>query len=184
MSEFVATSLRMLADSLQVRSAASWSPDSKWVTVSGDEGKGTRIFKVPVDGGSPIRLLDTESSWPMWSPDGQMIVYAGPNIGGARAVFAMTPEGEPLPFPQLSVILKMDGYRFLPDGKSMVVLQSVAPRQAFWLLDLASGERRQLTDLQSGFEIQSFDVTPDGRQIIFDRIRANADVVLIELAQK
>jgi hypothetical protein len=154
------------------------------VTVSGDEGKGTRVFKFAVDGGPPVRLLDGESSSPVWSPDGQMIVYAGPNTGGARTVFAMTPEGKPRPFPELSVILKMDGYRFLPDGKTMVVLQGLAPRQTFWLLDLVSGQRRQLTDLQPGFEIQSFDVTPDGKQIVFDRIRANADVVLIELVQK
>jgi Tol biopolymer transport system component len=178
------TGMRTLSSSFQVRSAASWSPDSKWVTVSGDEGKGTRVFKFAVDGGPPVRLLDGESSSPVWSPDGQMIVYAGPNTGGARTVFAMTPEGKPRPFPELSVILKMDGYRFLPDGKTMVVLQGLAPRQTFWLLDLVSGQRRQLTDLQPGFEIQSFDVTPDGKQIVFDRIRANADVVLIELVQK
>jgi hypothetical protein len=54
-------------------------------------------------------------------------------------------------------------------------------RQEFWMLDLASGERRQLTSLQPGSLIKGFDVSPDGTQITFDRIRDNSDVVLIEL---
>jgi hypothetical protein len=112
-----------------------------------------------------------------------MIVYAGPNIGGSRTVYAMTPEAKPLPFPQLGVIQKMDTYRFLPDGKSIVALQGHAPRQAFWVIDLKPGQRRQLTELQPGFEIQSFDITPDGKRIVFDRIQTNADIVLIELAR-
>ena len=40
---------------------------------------------------------------------------------------------------------------------------------------------RQLTDLKPGTLIQSFDVFLDGQQIIFDRQKENADVVLIDL---
>jgi Tol biopolymer transport system component/predicted Ser/Thr protein kinase len=178
------TNLRTLAGSFQVRGAATWSPDSKWVAVTGDEGKGSRIFKVAVDGGAPVRLLDTQSARPVWSPDGRMIVYGGPDIGGTQTVLAMTPDGKPLPFPELKVRRTFDGYRFMPDGKSMVVLLGFSPDQTFWLLDLATGQRRQLTGTQPAFEIQNFDVTPDGKRIVFDPIRTNADVVLIELAKK
>lgn len=51
----------------------------------------------------------------------------------------------------------------------------------FWLLDLAGGRLRQLTDLRPGFDMKSFDVSPDGKQILFDRFRENSDVVLIDL---
>ena len=54
-------------------------------------------------------------------------------------------------------------------------------RQNFWLFDVRSGARRQLTDLGQEAAIRSFDVSRDGKQIIFDRIRDNADVVLIDL---
>jgi Tol biopolymer transport system component len=54
-------------------------------------------------------------------------------------------------------------------------------QQDFWLLDLVNGNRRQLTNLQPGFSIKGFDVSKDGTQIIFDRVRENSDVVLIEL---
>ena len=52
--------------------------------------------------------------------------------------------------------------------------------QDFWLLDLGTGNLRRLTNLRPGFDVRNFDVSPDGRQILFDRFRENSDVVLIE----
>ena len=40
---------------------------------------------------------------------------------------------------------------------------------------------RVLADLKLGFDMKSFDVSPDGKQILFDRIRENSDIVLIDL---
>jgi hypothetical protein len=51
-------------------------------------------------------------------------------------------------------------------------------------VNLETGDRRQLTNLKPGYAIGSFDVSPDGRQIIFDRVRQNSDIVLIDLARK
>jgi hypothetical protein len=50
-------------------------------------------------------------------------------------------------------------------------------------MDLETGSERQLTELKPGSLIQSFDVSLDGRQIIFDRQKENADVVLMDLAR-
>ena len=32
--------------------------------------------------------------------------------------------------------------------------------------------------------MQTFDITPDGKQIVFDRLRENSDIVLIDLPAK
>jgi Tol biopolymer transport system component len=81
----------------------------------------------------------------------------------------------------LSVDRIGDSYRFLPDGKRLVVKLGGFRRQDFWLFDIASGQRRQLTSLQPGQSLQRFDVSPDGKRIVFERVRENSDVVLIEL---
>ncbi len=70
------TGLTTLAKSIEVQSAASWSPDGKWVAVAANQGEGTRVFKIPLDGGPPVRLRDTLSFNPVWSPDDRFIVYS------------------------------------------------------------------------------------------------------------
>jgi hypothetical protein len=52
----------------------------------------------------------------------------------------------------------------------------------FWLLDLASMRTRRLTQLSDRSAMRTFDITPDGQSIVFDRTRENSDIVLIDLA--
>ena len=176
------TNVRPLAESLDVRGAVSWSPDAKWVVVAAADAEGTRVYKVPVDGGSPVRLFNGLSANPLWSPDGQMIVYTEPLQGASYPVKAITPEGKTFPLPELWVRIGGDRYRFLPDGRGMVLLHGGFRQQNFWLLDFANSHMRQLTNLRPGFSVESFDISPGGKQIIFDRVRENSDLVLIELA--
>jgi Tol biopolymer transport system component len=175
----------LLAPSLEVRGAPSWSPDGRWVAVSGGGADGPGLFKVPANGGSPVRLLQGLYFHPLWSPDGQFIVYAEDDeSGGTLRVRAITPEGNRVPVADLRVDYVSDPYRFVPGSKMrLVVLQGGAAGepQNFWLVDLESGRRRQLTKFRpTTTTIRSFDVTSDGRTIVFDRTRENADIVLIE----
>jgi Tol biopolymer transport system component len=50
-------------------------------------------------------------------------------------------------------------------------------------VDLETGRARQLTNLKSGFSNRGFDISRDGQRIVFDRVRENSDIVLIELAR-
>jgi Tol biopolymer transport system component len=57
----------------------------------------------------------------------------------------------------------------------------------FWLLDLSAGRTRQLAEITwttSQGEIRTFDITPDGKHIVFDRTSDNSDIVLIDLPQR
>lgn len=53
----------------------------------------------------------------------------------------------------------------------------------FWILDLATKKTRQLANFDSRLT-RTFDITPDGKQIVFDRLRENSDIVLIDLPKK
>jgi len=49
------------------------------------------------------------------------------------------------------------------------------------LFDVGSGRKRRLTTLDHGESLQRFDVSRDGTRIVFERVRENSDIVLIEL---
>jgi Tol biopolymer transport system component len=61
-------------------------------------------------------------------------------------------------------------------------MRGTGPSQDFWLLDLATMKERQLTRLESTARMRTFDITPDGQRIVFDRLSEDSDIVLIELA--
>lgn len=178
------TNVRTLAGGLEVRGAATWSPDGKWVAVAGNRGDGTRVFKVPLDGGAPIELANTLSVNPVWSPDGGLILYSEQQRAGQFEVKAMTPDRTQVPISAVQIVGFSTGtrYQFMPEGGALIVLEGViGGSQNFYKVDLASGERRQLTDLDGTYVIRNFDVSPDGTRIVFDRWRQHADIAMITL---
>ena len=176
------TGARTLAPSVEVEGAAGqgvadWSPDGTRIVMGGRDVNGPALFMIPVDTGVPVRLR--EGAWvnPVWSPAGDLIVYAGRSLIGQVALEAMRPDGSRVDLPQ--VMVRPGGYRFLPKGKGLVYLPRI-PSLDFWLLDLSTGISRQLTRLDNQGALRTFDITPDGKSIVFDRSRQNSNIVLIE----
>ena len=177
------TDVRTLAESLNVSGVPSWSPDARSIVVAANQGSGPRLFKVPVDGGAPVQLVDEMATHPVWSPDGRLIVYSGPNISLQALLKAISPDGQPVALPPLSVRILGERYRFTPDSKGLVFMRGDWQDQQFHVIDLETGQERRLSNLKPSFTLRSFDVSPDGTQIVFDRVRENADLVLIDLKQ-
>jgi hypothetical protein len=70
---------------------------------------------------------------------------------------------------------------FLGGDDALVVLKGHLTHKEFWVVDLETGRQRQLTDLGREFAIGDFDVSTDGREIIFDRAQEESDIVLLDL---
>ena len=174
---------RTLAGSIDIQgaagqAAADWSPDGRSIVAGGIDQQGAALFLIPVDGGALRRLLAGRAESPVWSPDGQLILYSGPYVSGQSDLLAIRPDGSPFALPPVKV--RQGGYRFLPDSKRIVYLATNAGLD-FRMLDLGTKTPRLLTRFSNRGLLQTFDVTPDGQSIVFDRARPNADVVLIEL---
>ena len=120
------TGARPIAETLDTRGVPSWSPDGKWVAVVASDGKATPLLKVPVDGGEPARLVDGVDaviSNPVWSPDGSFILYSEGKRAATVRLRGVSRDGQPFQVPEVEVQDLGDRYRFLPDGKSLVVMQ-------------------------------------------------------------
>jgi hypothetical protein len=99
-------------------------------------------------------------------------------------LLAVRPDGTSLELPQISLRRLGERVRFLPDGKSLIYMQGLLTSQDFWLLDLASMKSRPLTRLQNRAAMRTFDLTSDGKQIVFDRLREDSHVVMIDLPKE
>jgi Tol biopolymer transport system component len=178
------TNPRIVADSLNLQGTLAWSPDGRSIITAADDHGVPHLFRVPIDGRSPTVFVREYSIDPAWSPDGQFVVYSGPDIGTMLSVKAVTSEGAPHPLPPLKLTRGARYLAFLPGGRSLVVLRGEIQHKNLGLIDLETGAERQLTNLPSDFDIRDFDISPDGREVVLERVQERSDVVMLDLPRR
>ena len=119
-------------------------------------------------------------------------LFSGPRhrASGGAPLKAVRPDGTTYDLPLVlwptgareDLRVSPGGYRFL--DQTHLVYRPTPESVDFWLFDLVTGERRQITRLGNKGILRGFDITPDGKHIVFDRIRQNSDIVLIDLPKK
>ena len=175
------TNARIVADSLDLEGAPAWAPDGQSITSAADDHGVPHLVRVPVDGRSPVPFVQEYSVEPTWAPDGRFVVYSGPDIGTTFSVKAVTAEAAPHPLPALTLTRGARHLTFLPGGRALVFLRGEIQHKNLWLMDLDTGAERQLTNLTPDFDIRDFDISPDGREVVLERVQERSNVVLLDL---
>ncbi|MGC2670277.1 MAG: hypothetical protein WA299_00305 [Candidatus Acidiferrum sp.] len=175
------TNARIVADSLALQGAPVWAPDGQSITTAAVDRGVPHLFRVPVDGGKPVLMVKEYSIDPAWSPDGGFVVYSGPDIGTTFSLKAVTAEGAEHPLPPLTLTRGARHLSFLPGGHALVFLRGEIQHKNLWLLNLETGAERQLTNFSPDFDIRDFDISPDGREVVLERVQERSDVVLLDL---
>jgi len=161
-----------------------YSPDGKWVVfVKGGAEKG--VWRVPIEGGDPVRLNDEEAAHPTVSPDGKIIAYICRNPSrdplddfesSTRGVALMAFEGGP------SIrhfdISHLTAFRWGPDGHSLLYTKNERGVDNFWSQSLVGGKPKQITHFNDQ-EIRAFDLSRDGKRVVMSRGTSRQDVVLV-----
>jgi eukaryotic-like serine/threonine-protein kinase len=127
----------------------SLSPDGKWIVYDGNQAGNSDIYLQSVGGQNPINLTKDspdDDTQPAFSPDGETIAFRSERQGGG--IFVMGRTGESVRR------ITNNGYTpaWSPDGTQLVFATKQPNVFAMascelWILTLASGERRRLSDM-------------------------------------
>ena len=69
-------------------------------------------------------------------------------------------------------------------GHGLAFLRGGIEHKDLWLMDPETGAERQLTNLPGDFDIRDFDISPDGREVVLERVQERSDIVLLDLARQ
>jgi Tol biopolymer transport system component len=175
------TNAHVVSDSLKLQGAPAWAPDGQSIISAADDHGTPHLFRIPIDGRPPTSFVRDYSIDPAWSPDGRYLLYSGPDIGTTFSVKAVTADGAPHPIPPLTLTRGARHIAFLSGGRTLAVLRGEIQHKDLWLIDLDTGAERQLTHLPPELNIRDFDISPDGKEVVIERVQERSNVVLLDL---
>jgi hypothetical protein len=172
--------IRAVTRALTLRGNPAWAPDGRSIVCAVLRDGEPRLMNIFLDDSPPSPLVSEYSIDPVWSPGGHYLIYSGADVGTTFPVRAVSRDGRPYAIPALLLTRGARRFVFRPDADSIVLLRGEVGHKNFWLLDLRTGTERQITDLAPGIDIGDFDLSRDGRSILFDRTEESSRIALIE----
>jgi len=161
------------------------SQDGKWLFFMSQSGE-TKLFKVPIDGGTPQLLSDLPMSAPFdVSPDGKIAAFPTLEHSGAHKEMLAIVDADAGKV--LGVVdferSRLGLLHFARDGKAVVYVTRDNGVDNLWSQPLDGSKGHALTDFKSE-RIFDFHWSFDGKQLALVRGHTDSDVVLIRDMQE
>jgi eukaryotic-like serine/threonine-protein kinase len=165
-----------------------FTTDGKWIVYQHVErDRPGLIWKVPVDGGTPVSLSDRTAIRPAISPDGNWIAgWVSEDKQGSPWRVGIIPisGGEPVKFFDVATTVGVTWdvlIRWAGDGRAVTYVDHRGGFDNLWAQPIEGGPPKQITDFKDS-RIFSFDWSRDGRLLASRGVQTN-DVVLISEAK-
>jgi Tol biopolymer transport system component len=155
-----------------------WSRDGKWIYFSSNRTGNWQIWKVPSVGGTAVQVTENGGFSAQESPDGKFLYVW---VAGGTVWRMPVAGGE-----TVRVLQGVPGFawwKIAPGGIYFVDGSTMPAPLRF--LDFATGRVKALASLDLGYMVprppMTFDVSPDGQWILFQRTdQVDSDIMLVE----
>jgi len=154
-----------------------WSRDGKWIYFSSNRTGNWQIWKVPSVGGTAVQVTANGGFSAQESPDGKFLYVW---VAGGTVWRMPVAGGE-----TVRVLQGVPGFawwKIAADGMYFVDGSTTPAPLSF--LDFATGRVKALASLDLGYMVpqpMTFDVSPDGQWILFQRTdQVESDIMLVE----
>jgi TolB protein len=161
------------------------SADNKWViyTPIGEQEKFT-LWKVPIDGGEPVRITEKMALQAVPSPDGKLLAawhFSNMQSPVPKLAIMQMETGQVVKEFDLSPprqIGEFSSVQWTPDGKGVTYIDAKGGTANLWMKPIDGGPPRQLTSFNSD-QIFTYKWMPDGKNLVCIRGFSQTDVILI-----
>ncbi|MFN8095930.1 MAG: protein kinase [Vicinamibacteria bacterium] len=154
------------------------SPDGSVVLYVALERGNARLFRGSTAGGKAEKVSDEPAFIPAFSPDGRRVAYYFFDRAGQRFRIAIAPAAGGPPEKTLDVEPPANGSGMV-FGQGELYLNTVpGDRANVWRVPLDGRAPQRVTDFQDGL-LYSFDVSPDGRTLVYSRGPRTRDALLL-----
>ena len=153
----------------------NWSRDGHWIYFTSERSGGNQILKVQAEGGAAVQVTKSGGWGGFVGPDGTSLYYYRD-----EAIWRSTLTGEA----EVRVVDNPEEQDFRLRRNAVWLLDTSSSPAQFGVLDLSTHKRTRLGVLDIGAPAKTatgFDVSPDGRMIIYTRVDAlESDIMLVE----
>lgn len=159
---------------------ASFTPDGKWIIYrKSDSNNLSAIWKLNLETRKTIRLTESEAWKPTVSPDGKFFACQYGSGKTAKVAIISIEGGKPEKIVDAPAVLKSKVFRWTKDGKSLIYIDKSDRINNLQIQSLDNTPPKQLTFFESG-QIERFDLTADGKSLVFSRGTESSDIVLFD----
>ncbi len=158
----------------------SCSPDGAWLTYGTSDPKGVGIWRMPIDGGNPIRIWERYGSGQI-SPDGKWVLIRELMSGFQKPMIIPATGGQPVK------TFDMDPELGLPQGwtadsRALLYAKTSSGVWNIWQRSLDGGKAKQLTKFKNDQfpQLGGVAMSRDGKKLAVVRAYTTTDVVLIK----
>jgi len=157
------------------------SPDGEWVVYTAITEGVPRIWRVPLEGGTPELVIDLESFLPAVSPDSSRIAFyfTDPEDDQRRIGVAAFEGGEIEMELEAEPFYGSTRLQWAADGTSLITNTVTGDRANLYRLPLDGGTIERLTDFDDR-RLFWYELAPDGETLVVARGQLSRDAVLIE----
>lgn len=141
------------------------------------------VWRVSINGEDLRQVTAPHQTFPDVSADAKQIIYSymdrsASNAGQWRLGLANVEDGRQIANFALPESVINRQTRWLPNGEGVIYINTVGGVSNLWLQPINGGNARPLTNF-STLQIETFDISPDGRQVAIVRSQRTSDAVLL-----
>jgi serine/threonine protein kinase/Tol biopolymer transport system component len=152
------------------------TPDEHWILYNHWT---PGLWKVPVNSGERVKILDDFARGAEVSPDGKLLAFSTEDEKTKRTTLVILRYEDLSPVKTVEMPVTSDLlWRWSPDSRAVIYQDAPGGVSNLWSLPVDGGEAKQITNFKSG-TISYFSYSPDGRRIALSRANITLDAVII-----